>query len=180
MNKKLKPIELRNMTPNKEQLKNLKRSGIYLVLDDIMDTYNVGGIFRLADAIAANKVFLCGVTEAPPNIKVKRASVNTWQWVDWEKKDSAVDAIKQLRKEVPGIKIIAVEQDDKSVSFNEADYQTPVALVVGNETRGVNKKAIKKCDATVEMPMLGVNTSLNAIVALSIIAYKTIEKNNLS
>ena len=180
MNKKLKPIELRNSAPTKEQLGSLKRNDIYFILDDIMDTYNVGGIFRLADAVAVKKVFLCGITESPPNIKVKRASVNTWQWVEWEKKMSAQDAIDQLRREVPEIKVIAVEQDDNSLSFSQADYQLPVALVVGHETRGVHPDVIKKCDATVEMPMLGANTSLNVIVSLGVIAYKVLEFNNLT
>lgn len=180
MDKKLKPEQLRNMTPSEEQKKNLPRNDIYFILDDIMDTYNIGGIFRLADAVAVKKVFLCGITESPPNIKVKRASVNTWQWVDWEKKMSAQDAIDQLRREVPDIKIIAIEQDDKSISFDKADYKTPVALVVGHETRGVHEDVIKKCDATVEMPMLGVNTSLNVIVSLGIIAYKVLEFNDLT
>lgn len=178
--KKLKPIELRNTTPTPEDLKAIPRNDIYFILDDIMDTYNVGTIFRLSDAISAKKVFLCGITEAPPNIKVKRASVNTWKWIEWEKKMSAQDAIDQLRKEVPNIKVIAVEQDDNSVVYDKADYSSPVALVVGHETRGVSPDVIKKCDTTVEIPMFGVNTSLNVIVALSIVAYKAVEANQLT
>ena len=179
MNKKLKPLELRNTTPSPEQLAALKRHPIYFILDDVLDTYNTGGIFRLADAVAAAKVYLCGGTEVPPNTRVKKASINTWQWVEWEYKKTALEAVVDLRKKVPGVKIIAVEQHQRSVSYDELDFSLPVALVVGNETRGVRPEVLDQVDQIVELPMLGVNTSLNVIVSLGIVAYQVLEKNGL-
>lgn len=179
MTKKLKPVELRNMTPTPEQVKALKRNQIYFILDDVLDTYNTGGIFRLADAVAAEKVYLCGGTEVPPNTRVKKASVNTWQWVNWEYKKTVLEAIKDLRKQVPNIQIIAVEQNEKSVTYDSLDFKLPVALIVGNETRGVHEEVLAEVDHTAELPMVGINTSLNVIVSLGIVAYQALEKNNI-
>lgn len=179
MTKKLKPIELRNMTPTPQQVKAIKRNKIYFILDDVLDTYNTGGIFRLADAVSAKKVYLCGGTEVPPNTRVKKASINTWQWVDWEYKKTVLEAIKNLRKDVPNIQIIAVEQNDKSVAYDSIDFKLPVALIVGNETRGVNEEVLAEVDKAVELPMTGINTSLNVIVSLSIVAYQVLENNKI-
>ena len=74
---KLKAQELRTTVPNPEDLKKIKKNPIYIVLDNVMDTYNIGSIFRLADAVAAQKVILCGETETPPHTRIKKASINT-------------------------------------------------------------------------------------------------------
>ena len=173
---KLKPIILRNSEPTQEQLDSVKRQEIYIILDDVLDTYNIGSIFRLADAVAAKKVYLCGRTETPPNSRIKKASINTWQWIPWEKQESAAHAITELKKQIPEIQVVAVEQDAKSVPFESFDYELPIALVVGNETDGCSKETLELCDSIVELPMFGINTSLNVMVTLGIVLYKVIEK----
>ena len=94
---KLKAAELRTSDPSKEELKKIKRREIYFILDNILDTYNTGGIFRLADALGVKKIYLCGVTETPPNTRIKKASINTTEWMKWEYKASAAEAIKNLK-----------------------------------------------------------------------------------
>lgn len=172
---KLKPTELRHTEPTTEQLESIKRQEIYIILDDVLDTYNVGSIFRLADAVGAKKVYLCDRTETPPNTRIKKASVGTWQWVPWEYKDSAKEAILNLKNKIENIQIVAVEQDNKSVPFESFDYKLPIALVVGNETDGCSKETLEHCDSIVELPMFGINTSLNVMVTLGIVLYKCIE-----
>jgi tRNA G18 (ribose-2'-O)-methylase SpoU len=140
-----------------------------------MDTYNIGTMFRLADALSVEKIYLCAGTLTPPNTRIKRASINTWQWANWEYKKTTMSAIKDLKKNVPNIKIVSIEQADNSIPYDSYDYETPIALVVGNETRGVNPKVLKKSDAIVEIPMHGINTSLNVSLALSIVSYKAME-----
>lgn len=173
---KLKPLELRNSEPTQEQLNSIKRQEIYIILDDILDTYNVGSIFRLADAVGAKKVFLCGRTETPPNSRIKKASINTWQWTPWVHSSSTIPVINELKSTVPGIQIVGVEQTEKSVPFDTFDYKLPIALVVGNETDGCSPETLELCDSIVELPMFGINTSLNVMVTLGIVLYKTIEK----
>jgi 23S rRNA (guanosine2251-2'-O)-methyltransferase len=168
---KLKAAELRNIAPSKEDLKKIKRREIYFILDNILDTYNTGGIFRLADALGVKKIYLCGVTETPPNTRIKKASINTTEWVKWEYSETAVEAIKDLRLKIKDIQVVAVEQDSRSVPYTEIDYKLPVAFVVGNETEGMSKESLKACDQIAEIPMWGVNTSMNVIISLGIVSY---------
>lgn len=90
--KKLGAQQLREYIPTDADLKKIKanRQDIYIILDNVLDTYNVGAIFRLADAVGAKRVYLCGDTETPPNSRIKKASVSTWQWIDWEYASTAV------------------------------------------------------------------------------------------
>lgn len=172
---KLKPADLRTMEGDPEIKKQLKRNPIYIICDNILDTYNVGAIFRLADAVAATKVYLCGVTETPPNTRIKKASINTTEWVEWEYCEKTVDAIQKLRAAVPGIQIVSVEQDTRSVPFQEAEYSFPIGLIVSNETTGAEEDVLNAADMIVELPMYGVNVSLNVMVSLGIVLYKVIE-----
>ncbi len=173
---KLGAQELRTTKPTKRELSKIKRKDIYFILDDILDTYNVGGIFRLADGIGVKKVYLCGVTETPPNPRIKKASINTTEWVLWEYRQNALEAIKDLKLKLPDIQIIAVEQDEKSVPYTKIDYKLPLAFVVGNETAGVSKKVLEECDKIAEIPMFGVNKSLNVIISLGIVSFDALKK----
>lgn len=188
---KLKAAELRTTKVSDDQRKTIKKNPIYIVLDSVMDTYNVGAIFRLADAVAAEKVYLCGQTETPPNTRIKKASINTTEWIEWEYVPTAVEAIKKVRKEFSisleqyssreakrnrEVQIVAIEQSSKSVPYDKATYSFPIALVVGNETEGVSKEVLDMADQIVELPMWGVNTSLNVMVSLSIVLYKVMKE----
>nr|MBI5455448.1 TrmH family RNA methyltransferase [Candidatus Levybacteria bacterium] len=172
---KLVAKELRTTVPSKAELAKIKRREIYFILDNILDTYNVGGIFRLADAIGVKKIYLCGVTETPPNPRIKKASINTTEWVAWSYAPTAVEAIHELKSQNSKVKIIAVEQDSKSIPYTKIDYQLPLAFVVGNETTGCSKETLEMCDAIAEIPMFGVNTSLNVIISLGIVSYHAVK-----
>ncbi len=176
---KLNALQLRNTMSSEDQKKLLKKNQIYIVCDNILDTYNTGSIFRLADAVAAQKVFLCGVTETPPNTRIKKASINTTEWVDWEYTETTIEAIEKLRQEVSGIQIVVVEQNEKSVPFDQAAYKTPVAFVVCNESAGATPEVLAAADVIVEMPMFGVNVSLNVMVSLGIVLYTAVSKLGL-
>ncbi|HTK03715.1 MAG TPA: TrmH family RNA methyltransferase, partial [Alphaproteobacteria bacterium] len=123
--------QLRITPPTSDELKAIKRNPIYLVLDNVIDTYNIGSIFRLADAIAAEKVYICGTdAEYPPNSRIHKAAVGTEEWVSWARYNSAPDAIKELKSK--NIQIIAVEQDKRSIDYRllTTDLVTfPVAIV---------------------------------------------------
>ncbi|GIW63620.1 MAG: hypothetical protein KatS3mg091_422 [Patescibacteria group bacterium] len=142
---------------------------LYFVLDSIYDTYNTGSFFRLAEAMGVKKIFLTGNMETPPNVKIKRAAVGTDKLVDWEYKKDILSVITDLKRK--SCQIIAVEQTPNSVDYREVKYQLPTALILGNETTGVNSKAIELCDYIAEIPMYGVNKSLNVLVSASVIGY---------
>mgnify|MGYP001584275311 CR=1 FL=1 len=174
---KFNAYKLRRSKATQKDILRGKKNDIYIILDNVLDTYNVGAIFRLADAVAAKKIYLCGHTETPPNSRIKKASINTTEWVNWKHRESAVDALLELKTQNSKLKTIAIEQSPKSISYMEANYEFPIALVVGNETHGVSKEVLKIADQIVEIPMFGINVSLNTMVSLAIVLYKTLEKN---
>lgn len=173
---KLGARQLRTTKVTEKHRLQIKRNPIYIVLDNVLDTYNVGAIFRLADAVAAEKVILCGQTETPPHTRIKKASINTTEWVKWEYFTDAKTAVLNLKSQISNIRIIAVEQSLKSVPYNKVIYQFPIALVVGHETEGVSTDVLKIADQIVEIPMWGVNKSLNVMVSLGIVLYQAVQK----
>ena len=166
---------LRKNPPKKGDLKTIKRNPIYFVLDNLLDTYNIGSMFRLADAVACQKLYICGESEYPPSSRIHKAAVGTEAWVPWEKVDSAKDAIKKLKSK--GVQIISVEQSPNSIPLvNLPKYiKWPVAIIVGHETKGISKEALDKSDLIVEFPMYGINKSFNVWGSAAIATYKVLE-----
>ncbi|MDO8452624.1 MAG: TrmH family RNA methyltransferase [bacterium] len=185
---KLNAKELRERKPTEKEMKSIKRLPLYLVLDNVLDTYNIGGLFRLADAVAAEKVILCGGSETPPSSRIHKAAVGTEEWVAWEYYPSAREAILNLKAQsasniskISNLSVIAVEQSSRSTPYTTYDIPNTskaVALVVGHETDGVSKDVLDLADSVLEIPMFGVNKSLNVIVSAAIATYKIVEKLN--
>lgn len=173
--KELREVEDDSLT---EQLKNLKRHPIYLILESVYDTYNVGGLFRLADALAVEKIYLCGTMEIPPNAKIKKASIGTYKVVPWEYKVTAAEAIEELRHLTfnKPIHIMAIEQSEDAKPYTKVEYPFPVAFLVGNETSGVLPETLALVDEVAEIPMWGINKSLNVIVSAAIVMYWAMRK----
>lgn len=190
---KLNAKELRTVDEGvvKEQTAHIVRHPIYFILENVYDTYNIGGLFRLADAIGASKMYLCGQMEIPPNSKIKKASIGTYKIVPWtycktvseallELTGGRTAAVKEERSdgktaEVNGgkqnIQIIAVEQNAKSLPYTKINYSFPIALILGNETFGVTEETLALADHIAEIPMWGINKSLNVIVSAAIVSY---------
>lgn len=153
--------------------KRIKRNPFVLVLDNVYDTFNIGSFFRLADALACEKIYLCGDVVTPPNLKIHRASVGTWKWVPWQHSYRIEDVLQTLSQE--GYTTYACEQNQLSVNYQQVNYSPKSALVLGNETRGVSPQALALCQKTIEIPMYGVNRSLNVLVAGSVISYHIVQ-----
>lgn len=172
---KLAAKELRHTPPTPETFKTIKRNPIYFLLDNVIDTYNIGSMFRLSDAIAAEKLYICGTCEYPPNSRIHKAAVGTEEWVPWEYNPAPVEVVKKLKSE--GVKIISVEQDSRSIPFSLLPTQIsfPCAIVIGNETTGVSKEVLDLSDVIIELPMFGVNKSLNVWGTAAVAGYKVIE-----
>ena len=187
---KLAAKELRVSQPTRSDLVKIKRREIYIICDNVLDTYNIGSIFRLADAVAAKCIYLCGQSETPPNSRIAKASIGTDKWVPWQYASTAVEAIENLRKSYAHpwgaqrhsqahprgeLRIIAIEQGKGSIDFRKADYSQPVVFVVGHETEGVSKEVLKLADQIVEIPMFGINKSLNVMISLAIVLYRSVD-----
>lgn len=170
---KLNSKQLRVSEPTEEEINAIKRNPIYLVLDNVWDTYNIGSLFRLADAIAAKKVYICGESEFPPNSRIHKAAVGTENWTPWTSRNSAALAVAELKQE--GVQIIAVEQDKRAIGYKDLSPAFPCAMVIGHETDGVSKEVLDASDIIVELPMYGINKSLNVWGTAAAVAYKIIE-----
>jgi len=154
-----------------------------LVLDRIIDTYNTGSLFRLADAVAAEKMYLCGEMDYPPSSRIHKAAVGTENWVPWVKYKSGHDAVKDLKS--LGVQIIAVEQNARSIPYSllrssklrllPGALKFPCAVVVGNETGGITEDILDEADIVVELPMYGINKSFNVWGSAAVVAYKILE-----
>ena len=179
---KLNSKQLRISEPTEEELAQIKRRELYLILDNVLDTYNIGGIFRLADAVAAKEVILCGGSETPPSSRIHKAAVGTEKWVPWRYFANAQSAITKLQETNPKIKIIAVEQDERAKQIFNFQFSIfkdiPLAVVVGHETEGVSKEALDLANVILEIPMWGVNKSLNVIISTAIAVYAILKKSN--
>lgn len=181
---KLGAKQLRVTKPSEGELAAIERKPIYIVLDNVLDTYNIGSIFRLADAVAAKELILCGGSETPPSSRIHKAAVGTEEWVPWRYFADAKSALQELRIKNQELRIIAVEQSDKSITLSDLPLKeiTPsgsrgrsIALVVGHETEGVSKEVLDMADVIVEIPMWGVNKSLNVVVSTGVVLYKILE-----
>jgi len=140
-----------------------------VVLDSIRSLYNVGAIFRTADGVGVEKIFLCGITGTPEQAAVRKTALGAQERVPWEYASDVVTVAKGLKQ--AGYQVVLLEQTDTAVNYNCFHSHKPVCLIVGNEIEGITSELITIADAAVEIEMAGIKNSLNAAVAFGIIAY---------
>ncbi|MEK7123895.1 MAG: RNA methyltransferase [Patescibacteria group bacterium] len=145
----------------------------YVICHNIRSLHNIGSIFRTADGAAVSKIFLCGITGTPPRKEISKVALGAENFVPWEKHRQTARLIKKLKNE--GIKIAALEQSPKSVRYDKFKPKFPLALVLGEETKGLPKKIMDLCDAAIEIPMFGKKESLNVSVAFGVAAYEILK-----
>ncbi len=140
---------------------------MFVVLNDIRSLYNVGSIFRTADAMAVDKLYLCGITGTPDNPRLAKTALAGLNAVPWQYKKSALRTVKDLRKQ--GYHVVGLELTDQSVPLAPRP-QRPLALVLGHERAGVDQRILAECDEVMAIPMRGQGKSLNVAVAFGIAA----------
>ena len=152
-----------------------------VVLDNIRSIHNVGSIFRTSDALGVDKIYLCGCTPTPidrfgrARQDLAKVALGAEKDIAWEYFVDTKKILKKLKKD--GFQIIAVEQDKKSVDFKKIKIKYPVAIVMGNEVDGIDKKTLALCDVIAEIPMVGKKESLNVSVSFGIAAYSLLAGN---
>lgn len=155
-----------------DALKNKPRHEVYLILDNIRSMYNVGAIFRTADAARIKKLFLCGITATPPRKEIEKTALKTIEYVPWEYCQSAKQLVLTLKEK--GVQIVALEQTDESIDYRTFRYKKPLAIVIGHETEGVDKDVLDLCNAAVEIPMQGIANSLNVATAAGVVLFQVL------
>ena len=155
------------MTPNTSSI---------LILPDIRSAINVGAIFRTADAVGINKIYLVGCTPRPTDQfgriqkDIAKSALGAESWISWDYKKTLIPLIKNLKKD--GYEIVALEQDEKSIDYRKYKKPTKLAFILGPEVTGLDKKILNICDKIVEIPMYGKKESLNVSVACGISLFK--------
>lgn len=150
-----------------------------MVLDNIRSRENVGSIFRTADSAGVSKIYLCGITPIPPHSKIAKTSLGAENYVVWEYYKQTWKCLIQIKNQSISrqtkIKIIGLEQvkDAKDIFKFKPDFS--MALVVGNEVKGISPKILKYCDSKIFIPMYGKKESLNVSVATGIALYELIK-----
>ncbi len=173
--RKLSYEELLEERLTAEEARTAQRFPIHVVVDNVRSLYNVGSLFRTADAANIACLWLCGFTPKPPRKEISKTALGADASVPWEYRESTVEALIELR--ASGVSCIAVEITDNAVEVRQLQKETfPIALVVGNEVHGVSEEALDVCDASVALPMYGVKHSLNVAVAAGITMYEAVSR----
>ncbi len=168
--KKLTHEEISKNRSTIETLHQIKKLPVYVLLNSIRSSYNVGSIFRTSDGVMIEKLFLCGYTPTPNKKEVLKTALGSQDSVKWEYIKDPKEVIIKLKKS--GIKICALEMTNKSFPYYEikkTDF--PLCMIVGNEITGVSQDLIDLCDFSIEIPQFGIKQSLNVAVAYGIAVF---------
>jgi tRNA G18 (ribose-2'-O)-methylase SpoU len=142
----------------------------FAILDNIRSVWNVGSIFRTADSVALGGLYLCGMTATPPRPDIEKTALGATQSVPWDYWSDSVAAARHLKEQ--GLPLVALEQTDRSVSWDSFAFPFPHCFIVGHEVNGVNKELLDLVDHVVEIPMAGVKHSLNVAVSFGVMAFE--------
>jgi tRNA G18 (ribose-2'-O)-methylase SpoU len=172
--RKLKNSELDRLSV--EEYKEIAKTPVTVVLDNIRSCNSIGSVFRTSDALLIEKVLLCGITATPPNKDIHKTALDAEKSVPWEYFEDTEAAIHKLKEQ--GYRVFAVEQVENSIML--PDF-TPVkdqklALVFGNEVKGVQQSVVDICDGAIEIPQYGTKHSFNISVSAGIVLWDLVYK----
>ena len=162
-----------------EEFHEAKKMPLIVVLDDVRSLYNVGSVFRTADAFRVEAIYLCGITATPDGTlkaqqEIHKTALGAEESVEWKYFANALEAVSELKAGV--YKLLAVEQCHGSTMLqNFSPDGQPCAVVLGNEVKGVHQEVIDECDGCLEIPQFGTKHSLNVSTTAGIIIWKFAE-----
>lgn len=194
--RKLRTIEMNRLSV--EEFKEADKLPLIVVLDDVRSLYNVGSVFRSADAFRVEAVYLCGITATPPNAEIHKTALGGEDSVDWRYFERTEDAVEELHRQ--GVFVYSVEQVEGSTKLQEFNTQhsnphhsssnnsslntssTPItqhstpntryAIIMGNEVKGVKQSVVDMSDGCLEIPQFGTKHSLNVSVTTGIVIWE--------
>lgn len=166
----------------KEKCKSHERNNIHIVMDRVYDAFNIGSAFRIADSIFAKKVWICGKDVATPlDRQVQKSSVNTCELIEWEVLENTFDLFEINKEQKCYFSALEKINDWSRVYSKPIDlsqfkaafaycnkYNIPFYIIIGNESLGIDRSILNNCDSILELPMYGINNSMNVINALAI------------
>ncbi len=168
--RKLKLEELGRISV--EEFKETDKIPVVVVLDNIRSMYNIGSVFRTADAFLIEKIYLCGITATPPNKEIRKTALGATESVEWAYVKEISALMENLKSE--GFKILSIEQTEgsKQLSDLELNPDEKYAVIFGNEVEGVQQEVINQSDFCIEIPQGGTKHSLNVSVCAGIVLWE--------
>ena len=156
---------------NVEEFKQVEKTPICIVLDNVRSLNNIGSVFRTADAFLIEKIYLCGITATPPHKDIHKTALGATDSVAWEHRESTLELLEELREE--GYTSLAVEQAENAVMLNDfkVGENKKYALIFGNEVKGVSQEVVSASDLVLEIPQYGTKHSLNISVSVGVVVW---------
>ena len=169
---KLSMDALNRMTP--DEFRRSEKTPVIAVLENVRSAYNVGSVFRTADAFLLEAVYITGYTAVPPHKEIKKTALGAEETVDFKYFKTTSEAIKELKE--LGYKVFAAEQVVNSQQLHEAVFNPDekLAIILGNEVSGVEASTIKECDGCIEIPQFGTKHSLNIATAAGVVLWEIV------
>ena len=155
-----------------DEFKLSQKIPVIVVLENVRSAYNVGSVFRTADAFLIEAVYLTGYTAKPPHKEIKKTALGAEETVRWKHFTNAGLAIEELKQH--GYKVFAIEQVVNSISLEKTKVPDKTALIFGNEVGGIEQSTIALCDGSIEIPQLGMKHSLNIATAAGVVLWEIV------
>lgn len=147
-----------------------ERVPLHFILDNLRSAFNVGSIFRTADTLGAQKIWLCGYTPTPYQTQVERAALGATFVLEWETK-KLNEVLLDLKQK--NFLIVALETSAQAKPlYYPFPENRPTAFLIGNERFGLEADQLKLCDEVRQIPTYGIKNSMNAANATAIAAYE--------
>ena len=167
--RKLRTIEMNRLSV--DEFKAAEKLPLIVVLDDVRSLYNVGSVFRTCDAFRVEAVYLCGITATPPSNEIHKTALGAEDSVDWLYFATAEEAVEQLHRD--GYTVFSVEQAEGSTKLQDWEPQGGrMAIVMGNEVKGVHQSVVDMSDGCLEIPQFGTKHSMNVAVTAGIVIWE--------
>lgn len=170
--RKLKNSELNRLSV--DDFKKTDKTPMTVVLDNVRSLNNIGSVFRTSDAFLIEEIMLCGITAQPPHRDITKTALGATDSVRWRYFETTLEALEELKDH----QIVSVEQAENSVMLN--DFQPAkdqkIALVFGNEVKGVQQEVVDQSDVVLEIPQLGTKHSFNISVSVGICLWDVFNK----
>lgn len=172
--RKLRMSELNRLTT--EEFQQSPKHPVVVVLDNVRSLLNVGSVFRTADAFLVEELHLCGVTATPPHREISKTALGATESIHWRYFEETITSLRELKQR--GYTLLALEQTEKSVALQDFDFaaHSKVALIFGNEVKGVASESLSLCDYSLEIPQFGTKHSLNISVSAGIAIWQAMQK----
>ncbi|MGE5944858.1 MAG: RNA methyltransferase [Flavobacteriales bacterium] len=172
--RKLKNSELDRLSVN--DFKQVAKTPLIIILDNIRSLNNIGSVFRTSDAFLIEKIYLCGITATPPHKDIHKTALGSTETVAWEHIENTMDLVNKLKTD--GVKICSIEQAENATMLNDftPQQQTTYALIFGNEVKGVAQDVVNASDLVIEIPQYGTKHSLNISVSVGVVIWDIFTK----